>query len=80
MSLLDVLHVQLGFERRVDRLADALAARLPPNARVLDIGCGDGSIAHVTVRGCGTDVRLHPTAPSMPGSSTVSTQEPETRC
>ena len=45
MSLLDVLHGQLVFEHRVDRLADALAARLPPNATVLDIGCGDGSIA-----------------------------------
>jgi SAM-dependent methyltransferase len=46
VSLLDVLHGQLVFERRVDRLADALAARLPPNANVLDIGCGDGSIAY----------------------------------
>jgi len=46
VSLLDVLHGQLIFERRVDRLADALAARLPLNASVLDIGCGDGSIAY----------------------------------
>lgn len=46
MSLLDVLHGRLIFGRRVDRLADAVAARLPSNATVLDIGSGDGSIAY----------------------------------
>ena len=49
MRLLDVLHGQLIFERRVDRLADALASRLPADATVLDIGCGDGSIAHAVL-------------------------------
>jgi SAM-dependent methyltransferase len=45
VSVIDVLHGRLIFGRRVDRLADALSARLPENATVLDIGCGDGSIA-----------------------------------
>jgi SAM-dependent methyltransferase len=46
VSPLDLLHGRLVFGRRVDRLATALAERLPANAAVLDIGCGDGSIAH----------------------------------
>jgi SAM-dependent methyltransferase len=46
VSVLDVLHGRLIFGRRVDRLSDAVAARLPPHATVLDIGCGDGSIAY----------------------------------
>jgi SAM-dependent methyltransferase len=50
MSALDVLHGRLVFGRRVDRLADALAARLPAGATVLDIGCGDGSIAHAVLQ------------------------------
>jgi SAM-dependent methyltransferase len=46
MGVLDLVHGRLVFGRRVDRLAAALAERLPANAAVLDIGCGDGSIAH----------------------------------
>jgi SAM-dependent methyltransferase len=66
MSLLDVVHGQLIFGRRVDRLADALAARIPPNETVLDIGCGDGSIAHAILERrpdlsiTGVDVHLRP--------------------
>jgi hypothetical protein len=56
VSLLDVLHGRLIFGRRVDRLSDAVAARLPPNATVLDIGCGDGS----PYGGWGTDPPLYP--------------------
>jgi SAM-dependent methyltransferase len=50
VSVLDLLHGRLIFGRRVDRLADALAARLPTDATVLDIGCGDGSIAHAMLQ------------------------------
>ena len=50
MSVLDLLHGRLIFGRRVERLADALAGRLPPDAAVLDIGCGDGSIAHAVIQ------------------------------
>jgi SAM-dependent methyltransferase len=49
VSTLDVLHGRLVFGRRVDRLADALAARLPADASVLDVGCGDGSIARAVL-------------------------------
>jgi SAM-dependent methyltransferase len=49
VSALDVLHGRLIFGRRVDRLAETLAARLPADASVLDVGCGDGSIARAVV-------------------------------
>lgn len=39
------IHDQLVFKRRVRVLCDELAARLPRNARVLDIGCGSGHLA-----------------------------------
>jgi len=38
-------HQTLVHHRRVRVLAAALAAQIPPNASVLDIGCGDGTIA-----------------------------------
>ncbi len=64
---IDAVHERLIFGRRVQRLASLLAAQLPPKARVLDIGCGDGSLAatimqirpDVTVTG--VDVLVRPT-------------------
>jgi SAM-dependent methyltransferase len=50
VSALDLLHGRLVFGRRVDCLAAALSERLPANAAVLDIGCGDGSIARAIVQ------------------------------
>jgi SAM-dependent methyltransferase len=47
---LDLLHGRLIFGRRVHRLAETLAARLPTDATMLDIGCGDGSIAHAMLQ------------------------------
>ncbi|MCC6920455.1 MAG: class I SAM-dependent methyltransferase [Alphaproteobacteria bacterium] len=44
MSVVGKLHAGLVFGRRVRVLARHLAAQLPPNARVLDVGCGDGRI------------------------------------
>lgn len=38
-------HQALVHQRRVRVLAEALAAQIPPGASVLDIGCGDGTIA-----------------------------------
>lgn len=38
-------HNSLVFQRRVRVLAEMLAAQIPQSASVLDIGCGDGTIA-----------------------------------
>jgi len=38
------LHEKLVFGRRVRVLASHLAALIPPNAKVLDVGCGEGTI------------------------------------
>jgi ubiquinone/menaquinone biosynthesis C-methylase UbiE len=44
------LHYRLVFRRRVDVLARALTNRFPTGARILDIGCGSGDIAHEILR------------------------------
>jgi len=44
-TVLNAAHEKLVFKRRVRVLAEALANELPPKARVLDVGAGDGSIA-----------------------------------
>jgi SAM-dependent methyltransferase len=60
------LHGRLVFERRVRVLAKHLAALLPPNASVLDVGCGDGRVARAImeqrpdVRIEGLDVLIRP--------------------
>jgi SAM-dependent methyltransferase len=41
------LHDSLVFGRRVRVLASHLSTLIPPQARVLDVGCGDGSIARI---------------------------------
>src|SRR5579863_847279 len=45
LSLLKRAHGNAVFERRVRVLAESLAAKIPPGSSVLDIGCGDGTIA-----------------------------------
>ena len=45
MNILEKLHGRLVASRRIERLARHLIARLPQNARVLDVGCGDGYLA-----------------------------------
>jgi len=45
MKALNWLHSNCIFGRRVRKIADHLAEVIPPNARVLDVGCGDGAIA-----------------------------------
>ncbi len=44
MGLLADLHGSLVFNRRTRVLSERLAQMLPPNAKVLDVGCGDGLI------------------------------------
>jgi SAM-dependent methyltransferase len=45
VAVLGRLHGRAVFGRRVRVLAEHLAAVVPQGARVLDVGCGDGSIA-----------------------------------
>lgn len=45
MSLVGTLHQNVVFNRRAEVLSSALAALLPPDASVLDVGCGNGMIA-----------------------------------
>lgn len=44
MSLIDRLHSPV-YDRRTTVLAAAISRQLPPAARVLDVGCGDGLIS-----------------------------------
>jgi SAM-dependent methyltransferase len=49
ISLLGRAHRKAVFDRRVRVLARLLADKIPDDASVLDIGCGDGTIAkHIT--------------------------------
>jgi SAM-dependent methyltransferase len=45
LSMLGRAHKGAVFERRVRVLAEFLGARIPSHSSVLDIGCGDGTIA-----------------------------------
>jgi len=47
MNVLDDIHEKHVFGRRVRVLVHHLAELIPPNASVLDVGCGDGSLAHL---------------------------------
>ena len=43
--MLGSIHAKLVFDRRIQRLAAAIAERLPRDAHVLDVGCGSGDLA-----------------------------------
>jgi SAM-dependent methyltransferase len=68
---LERLHGGYVHARRVRVLAAGIAPLLPPRARVLDVGCGDGMLAHLvaaarqdcTVRGVDVLVRPHTRVP-----------------
>src|SRR6266540_5358182 len=45
MSVFDLIHRRYTYSRRLYRLRDHFAEIVPPNARVLDVGCGDGQLA-----------------------------------
>ena len=42
MKLIEIVHGKYVFQRRVLKLAKHIASWLPPNSKVLDVGCGDG--------------------------------------
>lgn len=66
MKLMDQIHGGYVFKRRTRVLSSHLAALLPPKATVLDVGCGDGTIAKLIqahrpdVQICGIDVLVRP--------------------
>jgi ubiquinone/menaquinone biosynthesis C-methylase UbiE len=49
-ALLDRVHDDLVFQRRVRVLAAALGEMIPKGATVLDVGCGDGQISAEIMR------------------------------
>ena len=67
MNIIETLHASYIPARRISRLSTLLAAQLPPDARVLDVGCGDGSLARllsekrpdIHIRGIDVLVRSH---------------------
>lgn len=44
MGILASLHERYIFTRRINVLADHISTLIPKNARVLDVGCGDGRL------------------------------------
>lgn len=50
MRLIERIHETFVFDRRVQRLAEHLAELIPENARVLDVGCGDGQLAKLILQ------------------------------
>jgi SAM-dependent methyltransferase len=50
MSWIGRWHRALVFQRRTRVLAEMLAAQIPQNASVLDVGCGDGTIGNLIAR------------------------------
>ena len=55
--MLGSVHNKLVFNRRVQKLATAIAERLPQKSRVLDVGCGSGDLAALVMK-MRPDVRI----------------------
>lgn len=45
MNILDRIHGSRVFPRRINRLTELLSDAIPKGSSVLDVGCGDGSLA-----------------------------------
>jgi len=50
MTLLRALHNKLIFKHRVNVLVSIIEPLIPANAKILDIGCGDGTISHLITK------------------------------
>ena len=50
MSILDYIHERYSYNRRIKTLSDHLAEVIPQGARTLDVGCGDGQVAHLIMQ------------------------------
>ena len=50
MKLIERIHGGYAYGRRVDKLCHHLAEVIPANARVLDVGCGDGLVASLVMK------------------------------
>ena len=50
MNLVETLHDRLVYGRRMRLLAEKLSVHLPRDARVLDVGCGDGMVDLLVTR------------------------------
>ena len=46
MNLLERVHEAYVFGRRIRRLSEILASLIPSDCSLLDVGCGDGRLAH----------------------------------
>lgn len=57
MSMMEKIHGGYVANRRIRILAGHLAGLLPPNASVLDVGCGDGALAGL-IQNLRPDVRM----------------------
>jgi SAM-dependent methyltransferase len=57
MTVIDRLHGGYVHNRRVQVLSDHFAEFIPQNSQVLDVGCGDGLVAHLIMQKR-PDVRL----------------------
>jgi len=47
--VLDSIHSNFTYNRRLDVLSKAIASRVSPGASILDVGCGDGQISEMVV-------------------------------
>jgi SAM-dependent methyltransferase len=74
MGVVGAVHGRYVHTRRVDRLSRLFAALIPPDADVVDVGCGDGKLAHrvaelrtdITMRGIDVLVRPGTAIPVAP--------------